>query len=79
MERSKPLQDTRSAAVLHLLLLLAVVLLSLLLRARRSGIESRWWGAAVSAHIQTELGVHPASYKMGTGSFQGAKVASAWR
>ena len=32
------------------------------------GIESRW-GARFSASFQTSPGAHPASYKMGTGSF----------
>ena len=36
------------------------------------GIESRW-GARFSASLQTGLGVHPASYTMGTGSFPGVK------
>jgi hypothetical protein len=35
-------------------------------------IESRW-GAKFSAHTQTGAGNHPASYKMGTESFQGVK------
>ena len=35
-------------------------------------IESRW-GARFFASIQTDLGAHPASHTMGTGSFQGAK------
>ena len=42
------------------------------------GIESRW-GRDFSASIQTSPGAHPASYKMGTGSFQQGKVAGAWR
>ena len=36
------------------------------------GIESRW-EAKFSAHVQTGTGAHPASYTMGTGSFQGVK------
>ena len=41
------------------------------LRARRSGIESRWgWDFPP---VQTGLGAHPASCKMGTGSFPGIK------
>jgi hypothetical protein len=36
------------------------------------GIECRW-GARFSAPVQTETGAHPASYTMGTGSFQGVK------
>ena len=36
------------------------------------GIESRW-GARFSASVQAGPGVHPASYKMGTGSFPGLK------
>ena len=36
------------------------------------GIESRW-GARFSAPFQTGPGAHPASYTMGTGSFQGVK------
>ena len=35
-----------------------------------AGIESRW-GARFSAPVQTGPGAHPASYTMGTGSFQG--------
>jgi hypothetical protein len=35
-------------------------------------IESRW-GARFSAPVQTSSGAHPASYTMGTGSFQGVK------
>ena len=42
------------------------------LRAGRSGIESRW-GREVPP-VQTERGDHPASCKMGTGSFPGDKV-----
>ena len=37
------------------------------LRAGRSGIESRWGRDFPS--VQTGPGAHPASYKMGTGSF----------
>ena len=38
------------------------------------GIESRWgWGARFSATVQTGPGAHPASCKMGTGSFPGVK------
>ena len=36
------------------------------------GIESQW-GARFSAPVQTDPGVHPASYTMGTGSFKGSK------
>ena len=36
------------------------------------GIESRW-GARLSAPVQTGPGAHPASCKMGTGSFPGVK------
>ena len=36
------------------------------------GIESRW-GARFSTPFKTGPGVHPASYKMGTGSFPGVK------
>jgi hypothetical protein len=36
------------------------------------GIESRW-GARFSAPVQTGPGAHPASCKMGTGSFPGVK------
>jgi hypothetical protein len=36
------------------------------------GIESRW-GARISAPVQTELGAHPTSCKLGTGSFPGVK------
>ena len=36
------------------------------------GIEFRW-GARCYAPVQTGPGAHPASYKMGTGSFQGVK------
>ena len=36
------------------------------------GIESRW-GQDFSAPVQTGPGAHPASYTMGTGSFQGLK------
>jgi hypothetical protein len=42
------------------------------------GIESRC-GARFSAHVQTGPGVHPASYRMGTGSFPGVKRPGAWR
>ena len=46
------------------------------LRAGRSGIESRWGRDFQS--VQTGPGNHPASCKMGTGSFQGVEVAGAW-
>jgi hypothetical protein len=36
------------------------------------GIETRW-EARCSASVQTGPGAHPASYTMGTGSFQGVK------
>ena len=36
------------------------------------GIESRWV-ARFSAPVQTDPGAHPASYRMGTGSFPGVK------
>jgi hypothetical protein len=35
--------------------------------------ESRWGGGIFSAHVQTGPGAHPASCKMGTGSFPGVK------
>jgi len=41
------------------------------LQAGRSGIESRW--GRDFAPVQTDPGAHPASCKMGTGSFQGVK------
>ena len=41
------------------------------LRAGRSGIESRW--GRDFPPVQTGLGAHPASCKMGTGSFLGVK------
>ena len=37
-----------------------------------AGIGSRW-GAKFSAPAQTGSGVHPPSYKLGTGSFSGVK------
>jgi hypothetical protein len=36
------------------------------------GIETLW-GAGFSAHVQTGPGAHPASYTMGTRTFQGVK------
>ena len=46
------------------------------LRAGRSRIESRWgW---VFLPVQTGPGAHPASCKIGTGSFLGVEVAGAW-
>ena len=42
------------------------------LRAGRSGIESRW--GRDFPPVQTGPGPHPASCKMGTGSFPGGKV-----
>jgi len=36
------------------------------------GIETRW-GARFPAPVQTCPGAHPASYTMGTGSYQGVK------
>ena len=39
------------------------------------GIESRW--GEISRTIQTGSEAHPASYKMGTGSFPGVKGAGA--
>jgi len=41
------------------------------LRAERSGIESRW-GRDIPP-VQTGPGAHPASCKMGTGSFPGVE------
>jgi hypothetical protein len=41
-------------------------------RLNGPGIESRW-GARFSAPVQTSPGAHPASHKMGTGSFPGVK------
>ena len=38
------------------------------------GIES-WWGARFSSPVHTDHGTHPASYTMGTGSFQGVDHA----
>jgi len=43
------------------------------LRAGRSGIESRW--GRDFAPVQTDPGAHPASCKMGTGSFPGVKCS----
>ena len=37
------------------------------------GMESRWGRARFSSSVQTGPGVHPASYTIGTGSFQGVK------
>ena len=42
------------------------------LRAGRTGIESRW--GRDFPPVQTDPGDHPASCKMGTGSFPGGKV-----
>ena len=42
------------------------------LRAGRSGIESRW--GRDFPPVQAGPGAHPASFKMGTGSFPGGKV-----
>jgi len=42
------------------------------LQAGRSGIESRW--RRDFPPVQTGSGAHPASCKMGTGSFPGGKV-----
>jgi len=47
------------------------------LRAGRSGY--RFPVGAFSAPVQSGPGAHPASYTMGTGSFQGGKAAGAWR
>ena len=41
------------------------------LRAGRSGVESQW--GRDFPPVQTGPGAHPASYKMGTGSFPGIK------
>ena len=46
------------------------------LRARRFGIESRW--GRDFPPVQTGPGAHPASCKMGTGSFLGVEAAEAW-
>ena len=46
------------------------------LRPGRFGIESQW-GRDFQA-VQTGPGVHPASCKMGTGSFPGVEAAGAW-
>jgi hypothetical protein len=37
------------------------------------GIESRWGGARLNAHVQTGRGVHLASYSMGIASFPQVK------
>jgi hypothetical protein len=41
------------------------------------GIEFRWGGGRFSAPVQTGPGAHPASYKMGTGSFPGVESGRA--
>ena len=46
------------------------------LRTGRSGIKSRW--VRDFPPFQTGPGAHPASCKMGTGSFPGVEVAGAW-
>ena len=46
-------------------------LIAFILRAGRSGIESRW--RRDFPPVQTGPGTHPASCKMGTGSFPGVK------
>jgi len=46
------------------------------LRAGRSGIESRWGRDFLL--VQTGPGAHPASCKLGTGSFLGIEAAGAW-
>jgi hypothetical protein len=43
----------------------------LLVSIRYSGIKKIQVGAILSAPVQTGPGAHPASYKMGTGSFPG--------
>ena len=40
------------------------------------GIEP-WWGARLSAPVQTGPGAHPASCTVGTGTFPGVKAAGA--
>jgi len=42
------------------------------LRPAQSGFKSRWGRDFPS--VQTDPGAHPASFKMGTGSFPGGKV-----
>jgi hypothetical protein len=42
------------------------------------GVDSRWGKARFSAPIQTGSEPHPASCKMGTGSFPGVKAAGVW-
>ena len=44
-------------------------------RAERSGIETRW--GRYFPPVQTGPGAHPASCKMGTGSFLGVKCGRA--
>jgi hypothetical protein len=44
------------------------------LRAGRRGIESRW--GRDFPPVQTDPGAHPASCKMGTGSFPGMKCGT---
>ena len=46
------------------------------LQAGRSGIESRW--GRDFPPVQTGPGAHPASCKIGTGSFPGVKAVGAW-
>ena len=46
------------------------------LRAGRSGIETRW--RRDFPPVETDTGAHPASCKMGTGSFPGVETAGAW-
>jgi hypothetical protein len=46
------------------------------LRARRSGIESRW--GRDFPPVQTGPGAHPTSCTVGIGSFPGVEVAGAW-
>ena len=45
------------------------------LRAGRSGIETRW--GRDFPPVQTGPGAHPASWKMGTGSFPGVSATGA--
>ena len=46
------------------------------LRAGLSGIKSRW--GRDFPPVQTGPGAHPASCKIGTGSFPGVEAAGAW-
>jgi hypothetical protein len=67
----------RIVVIIITIIIIIIIKTPAILMVRRPG-DRIPVGARFFATVQTGPGPHPASYKMGTGSFPGGKAAVAW-